>query len=72
MKEDKYIPLEQLLGATNGSIYKLAVLAAKRALELADGAKSLIEKPGEKYLENALAEIVAQKVGMAESNGAEK
>jgi len=64
MKESRYIPLEKLIGATEGSIYKLAVLAAKRALQLADGEKALIENPGEKCLENALAEIVEEKVIM--------
>ncbi len=71
MKGDHHIPLEKLLGATKGSIYKLAVLAAKRALQLADGEKSLIEKPSEKFLENALKEIVEQKVAMQEAGSAE-
>lgn len=71
MKGDYHIPLEKLLGATKGSIYKLAVLAAKRALQLADGEKSLIERPSEKFLENALKEIMEQKVGMQEDSGTE-
>jgi DNA-directed RNA polymerase omega subunit len=53
---------EELLKASGGSVYKLAILAAKRALELADGDKPLIEKPGEKVLDNALREIVEDKI----------
>ena len=51
------IPLEKLLKASNGSIYKVAILAAKRAINLTDGEKPLIEKPGEKVLDTALKEI---------------
>jgi len=51
------IPLEKLLEASDGSIYKIAILAAKRAIALADGEKALIDKPGEKVLDNALKEI---------------
>jgi DNA-directed RNA polymerase omega subunit len=59
---ETYVHLEDLLQASNGSIYKLSILAAKRALQLADGEKALIEKPGEKVLDNALREIVAGKI----------
>lgn len=52
-----YIPREKLLGATKGSIYKLAVLAAKRAMVLAEGEKPLVEKHTEKLLDLALGEI---------------
>ena len=51
------IPLETLLEASEGSIYKITILAAKRAISLTDGEKSLIDKPGEKVLDNALREI---------------
>ncbi len=61
MSQD-YIPLEQLLGASDGSVYKLAVLGARRALQLADGEKPLIEKPSEKALENALKEIALKRI----------
>ena len=56
------IPLEKLLEASNDSIYKLTILAAKRAMVLTDGEKPLIEKPGEKVLDNALREIEAGKI----------
>ena len=56
------IPLESLLTTTNGSIYKVTILAAKRAICLSDGEKSLLEKPGEKALDNALREIGEGKI----------
>ena len=56
------IPLEALLKSSNGSIYKVAILAAKRAISLTDGEKVLIEKPSEKVLDNALREIKAGKI----------
>jgi DNA-directed RNA polymerase omega subunit len=56
------IPLEELLPASGGSRFKLTLLAAKRALELADGAKLLVERVSEKPLDNAIMEIFAGKV----------
>ncbi|MFH1363225.1 MAG: DNA-directed RNA polymerase subunit omega [Candidatus Omnitrophota bacterium] len=56
------IPLENLLKATNGSIFQVTILAAKRAMILADGEKPLIAKPGEKVLDNALREIEEGKI----------
>jgi len=60
------IPLEDLLEASNDSIYMLTILAAKRAMALTDGEKPLIEKPTEKVLDNALREIEAGKVKVKE------
>ena len=37
-----YVPLEQLLDKTQDSIYKLVILASKRALEIAEGQPALI------------------------------
>jgi DNA-directed RNA polymerase subunit K/omega len=54
---DKYISVDKVIRASNGSIFKITILAAKRALQLADGAKCLVEKPGEKLIDNALREI---------------
>jgi len=54
--------LESLLDASEGSVYKLVILAAKRAIMLSDGEKALIEKPDEKVLENALEEIATEKI----------
>ena len=56
------IPLEELLPASGGSRFKLTLLAAKRALELSDGAKMLVERVSEKCLDNAIQEIFAGKV----------
>ena len=38
-----YVPLENLLNKSNGSVYKLVILAAKRALEIAEGQPKLIK-----------------------------
>ena len=54
--------MENLLEATNGSLYKLAILVAKRAMALTDGEKVLVEKPGEKAMDNALREVAEGKV----------
>lgn len=59
---EKYIHLEKLIGAGGGSIYNLTILAAKRALQLADGDKPLVDKPTEKVLDTALREIAAGKI----------
>jgi len=56
------IPLEELLPYSNGSRFTLALLAAKRALELSDGAKMLVERTSEKCLDNAIQEIFAGKI----------
>ena len=56
------VPLESLLIASGGSIYKLAVLAAKRAISLSNGDKVLVEKTKGKALDNALKEIQDGKI----------
>ena len=56
------IPLEKLVEASEGSIYKITILAAKRAIALTDGEKPLIDKPGDKVLDNALREIKTGKI----------
>lgn len=38
-----YVPLEKLLDKSDGSIYKLVILASKRALEIAEGQPRLTE-----------------------------
>jgi len=65
--DDVNIPLEKLLEASNGSIYKVTILAAKRAISLADGEKTLVEKPSEKVLDNALREIKNGKIKVKET-----
>jgi DNA-directed RNA polymerase omega subunit len=37
-----YVALEKMLDKTEGSIYKLVVVASKRSLELAEGSPKLI------------------------------
>jgi len=64
MTNEEYVPVEKLLGASNGSIYKLTVLAAKRAMELANGEKSLVDKPSERPLDGALQEIAEKKISV--------
>jgi len=58
-----YIPMENLLGQTE-SIYKLVILAAKRAVELNQGAGRLSESagPNEKISTVALKEIEEGKI----------
>ena len=38
-----YVPLEKLLDKSNGSVYKLVILASKRALEIAEGQPKLVD-----------------------------
>ncbi|OQX87946.1 MAG: DNA-directed RNA polymerase subunit omega [Candidatus Omnitrophica bacterium 4484_70.2] len=64
--EEDYFPLEKLIEGANGSIYKLTILAAKRALQLVDGDKPLIDKPDSKPLENALREVAEKKIRVKE------
>ncbi len=63
-----YFPTEQLLKASDGSVYKLAMLAAKRALQLADGEKPLAESKDEKLLDTALLEIAEGKIRVKRKN----
>jgi DNA-directed RNA polymerase omega subunit len=57
-----YVPVEKLLSVSEGSIYKLVILIAKRALQIADGDKPMIEKPVEKALDNAIREAKENKI----------
>jgi DNA-directed RNA polymerase omega subunit len=55
-------PIDKLLDKTH-SIYKLVILASKRAIEIADGAHQLVDDPtGTKPAHVALDEILAGKV----------
>jgi len=53
--------IEELL-KRSGSIYKLVILAARRAKELAEGAPALVEAPPRKITSLALEEILQGKV----------
>jgi DNA-directed RNA polymerase omega subunit len=58
-----YVPLEKLLDKSDNSIYKLVILASKRALEIAEGQPKLVEvDPAVKPSSVALYEIAAGKV----------
>lgn len=66
------IPMEQLLDKT-GSVYKLVVLASKRAAELNAGAGKLVEaSPHIKYSTVALEEIRQGKVKIKKETKGQK
>ena len=58
-----YVELEQLLDKSEGSIYKLVILASNRALEIAEGQPKLVAaNPSVKPSTVALYEIAQGKV----------
>lgn len=58
----KTVPIQELYNKTN-SLYKLVILAARRAIELSEGAAKLVETtPEEKPSNIALKEIMADKI----------
>jgi DNA-directed RNA polymerase omega subunit len=58
-----YQPLEKLLPRAANSMYRLVLLASKRATELAEGMPKLIEKPSTPKLTTiALEEILEGRV----------
>jgi len=58
-----YVALERLLDKSNGSIYKLVILASKRALEIAEGQPKLVDVSSSmKPSTIALHEIAENKV----------
>ncbi len=58
-----YVPLEKLLDKSDNSIYKLVIIAATRAKEIAAGKLVLLESPkSDKPTTIALEEIAAGKV----------
>ena len=60
-----YVPLENLIDKSNGSMYKLCVIVSRRALELAEGAPRLIDAPSDiKVTTLAMQEIASGKVGI--------
>ena len=40
-----YVALEKLLDQSNHSIYKLVIMASRRALEIAEGQPKLVDMP---------------------------
>lgn len=58
-----YTSLEKLLDKCEGSIYKLVILASKRALEIAEGKPSMVEGSSQlKPSTVALLELAAGKL----------
>ena len=55
------VPIEELLRRC-GSVYRLVILAAKRAKEVADGSPPLVEMSHRKVTSIALEEILQGKV----------
>ena len=60
-KPGLYIPSEGFLDKT-GSVYKLCILASKRALELNEGAEKLVKVDSGKLSTIALEEIKQGKI----------
>lgn len=68
-----YQPVEKLLPRAEGSLYKLVILASQRALELAEGMPSFVEKKlSDKSTVIALDEIAEGKVSMKIDEAKEK
>ncbi|HOX09973.1 MAG TPA: DNA-directed RNA polymerase subunit omega [Candidatus Omnitrophota bacterium] len=65
MKGKTPVSAEELLDKTN-SIYKLVILASKRALELNEGSPKLVETESKKVSTVALEEIKSGKISMKE------
>ena len=58
-----YVPIEKLLNKSDKSIYKLVILASRRALEIAEGQPKLVEASSStKPSTLALYEIAAGRV----------
>lgn len=58
-----YVPVEKLLDKSGNSIYKLVIMASRRALEIAEGQPKLVEaNSSSKPSTVALYEIAAGKV----------
>lgn len=56
-----YMPVEKIFKGSD-SIYKITILAARRAVELNNGAKSLIETNTTRFSTVALEEVAAGKI----------
>ena len=58
------VPIDVLFSKT-GSMYKLVILAARRAIELGEGAAKLVDAPHEAKVSNvALKEIADGKISI--------
>ena len=62
----EYVPLEKLIEQSGGAVYKLVVMASRRALEIAEGQPKLVDaRPTLKPSTVALFEIRDGKVRYA-------
>lgn len=60
-----YQSVEEMLPKVNHNVYKLTMLASKRAQEMAGGSPKMIDAPlNEKLATTALREVVAGKIGL--------
>ena len=58
-----YVPLEELMNDSQNSIYKLVILASRRAIELGTGSEKLVSMaPNAKLTSIALEEIKEDKI----------
>jgi len=64
LKAKSPVSIENLLDKTDNSIYKLVILASKRALELNEGSPKLVETDSKKISAIALEEIREGKICM--------
>ncbi len=68
-----YQPLEKLLPQSDESVYKLVILASRRAIEIAEGMPKLVEGVNtNRPATIALEEIKQQKVELKQAKGKEK
>ncbi|MBL7131716.1 MAG: DNA-directed RNA polymerase subunit omega [Candidatus Omnitrophica bacterium] len=68
-----YQPIEELLPQSNDSVYKLVILASRRAIEIAEGMPKLVEGVSSKRPATiALEEIRQKKVELKQSHRQEK
>lgn len=69
LESRQVIPMEKLL-EKGGSVYKLVIVASKRALELSEGSPKLVTGGGkEKPALGALREIAEGKIGVRIKKG---
>jgi len=61
-----YIALEKMIKGAKSSLYRIALTAASRANELAQGAKPLVKTSSKKISTIALEEVAAGKVSYEE------
>lgn len=60
-----YMPIEHLLDNANGSMYKLVILASRRAQELGAGSEKLVDvNSNTKLTTIALKELEENKIGL--------